>query len=334
MTFKKIVIGLASSLAITLCAAAAYAAEGAAPATAPLYSEKGDQTCLKCHDDNPNVMAVLKTPHGVKGDPRTPAANHGCESCHGASPEHIATKGANKALPAVRFSGKNISPVGERNAVCLTCHENNARINWRGSQHASNDVACSTCHTVHAKKDPILVRATQPDKCFTCHSQQRADSFQRSHHPVREGKVVCSDCHNTHGSPGPKLVKEITINDTCYNCHAEKRGPMLWEHEPVRENCDNCHNPHGSAQAAMLTERMPYLCSSCHSAATHSIDGRPGVFLGTSAPRISSGAFFGGAGSLPGNGANTSNTLNNRSCLNCHSAVHGSNSPSGEAFLR
>ncbi len=221
-----------------------------------------------------------------------------------------------------------------RNEVCLTCHENNSRMNWQGSQHAVNDVACNTCHTVHAKKDPVMAKASQPDTCFTCHSEQRAQSFQYSHHPVREGKVSCSDCHNVHGSPGPKLVKEFTINETCYNCHAEKRGPYLWEHEPVRENCDNCHNPHGTPQAAMLTERMPYLCSSCHSAATHSTNG---VFSGTTAPRISSGGFFGGAGSLPGGSANNAllnNELQTRSCLNCHSAVHGSNSPSGEAFLR
>ncbi|MDR3437113.1 DmsE family decaheme c-type cytochrome [Telmatospirillum sp.] len=324
MIFKKIVIGLASGLAITLCAATARAAEGPAPAAAPIFAEKGEQTCLKCHDDAP-ITAVLKTPHGVKGDVRTPAANHGCESCHGASPEHVASrpaKGEKKVLPAIRFSGPNASPVAERNAVCLTCHENNSRINWQGSQHASNDVACSTCHTVHATKDPVLVKASQPEKCFTCHAQQRAESFQRSHHPVREGKVSCADCHNVHGSNGPKLVKEITINDTCYNCHAEKRGPMLWEHEPVRENCDNCHTPHGSPQAAMLTERMPYLCSSCHSA---------------SGPRNSSGAWFGGHQALPGGSKNNylvNSELQTRSCLNCHSAIHGSNSPSGEAFLR
>lgn len=314
MIFKKIAIGLAAGLAITLAATVAQAADSPAP-TAPLYAEKGDQTCLKCHDDE-KVSVILKTPHGVKSDARTPAANHGCESCHGASPEHIATKGKDKAPTAIRFSGPNASPVAERNAVCLTCHENGNRMNWQGSQHASNDVACSSCHTVHAKKDPILVKATQPDKCFSCHNQQRAESFQRSHHPVREGKVSCGDCHNVHGSPGPKLVKEFTINETCYNCHAEKRGPMLFEHEPVRENCDNCHTPHGSSQPAMLTQRQPYLCLGCHSGSS----GSTGTLLGHS--------------SLPGGSNTTSNYLQTRACMNCHSQVHGSNSTAGEGFFR
>ena len=36
------------------------------------------------------------------------------------------------------------------------------------------------------------------------------------------------------------------LNDTCYDCHAEFRGPYLWEHAPVPEDCSNCHDPHGS----------------------------------------------------------------------------------------
>ncbi len=92
MIFKKLVIGLAAGLAITFCAAAVQAAES--PAATPIYAEKGEQTCLKCHDGNEKVMAIMSTPHAVKGDSRTPAANHACESCHGASPEHIASRPA------------------------------------------------------------------------------------------------------------------------------------------------------------------------------------------------------------------------------------------------
>ena len=33
------------------------------------------------------------------------------------------------------------------------------------------------------------------------------------------------------------MLKEASVNDNCYKCHAEKRGPFLWEHPPVRENC-------------------------------------------------------------------------------------------------
>jgi predicted CXXCH cytochrome family protein len=48
---------------------------------------------------------------------------------------------------------------------------------------------------------------------------------QSSHMPIREGKMTCSSCHNPHGSYGDALLKTATVNDTCYKCHAEKRGP-------------------------------------------------------------------------------------------------------------
>ncbi len=140
-------------------------------------------------------------------------------------------------------------------------------MNWQGSEMQKAGVACADCHTSHAAKDPVLVKATQPEKCFTCHAQQRAESFEYSHHPIREGKVVCSDCHNPHGSPAADhLLKEFTVNEVCYNCHADKRGPLLWEHQPVRDNCLNCHTPHGSNEARLMKERMNFLCASCHSA--------------------------------------------------------------------
>ena len=32
-------------------------------------------------------------------------------------------------------------------------------------------------------------------------------------------------------------LKKDTVNDTCYTCHADQRGPFLWEHQPVSEDC-------------------------------------------------------------------------------------------------
>jgi DmsE family decaheme c-type cytochrome len=136
-----------------------------------------------------------------------------------------------------------------------------------------------------------------------------------------------------HGSPGPKLVKEFTVNETCYNCHAEKRGPLLWEHQPVREDCMTCHTPHGSSNDRLLTERMPYLCTGCHS-------DDPNVVppVGNVSNRVSSIGWFGGAGAIPGHASLTGQAgtpyMQYRSCLNCHPQVHGSNSPNGAYFIR
>ena len=286
---------------------------------AALYSEGGSATCLGCHNASP-VNNIIHTAHWVKGDSRTPAAKLECESCHGPSRAHV--EGFEKgelAPPAVVFKGPNISPAAVRNGACLSCHQDATRMNWQGSPHQRNDLACASCHTIHAAKDLVRERSTQAATCFRCHTQQRAESFLYSHHPIREGIVGCSDCHNPHGSAGPKQLKEFSVNETCYSCHADKRGPMLWEHQPVRDNCLNCHTPHGSTEARLMKERMNFMCSSCHSAV--------GNF---------SGGAFGGAHSVPGNLTVpfVSQLANQRMCLNCHSQVHGSNSPNGAFFFR
>ncbi len=304
---QTLLLGMA--LALGVLPAAAQAPQPAA--SQPGFAPNGERTCLTCHGSDPKVTAILKSPMAVKGDPRTPFANGGCEACHGPSADHAAMRAKS---PAIVFKGPNTSPVAVRNQQCLTCHQAGLRMNWQGSQHATNDIACNDCHTVHVAKDPVLVKATQPAKCFTCHAEQRADSFKFSHHPIREGLVVCADCHNPHGSPGPKLLKEFTVNETCYNCHAEKRGPLLWEHEPVRENCLNCHTPHGSTQAALLIERPPYLCQECHANSGHQSTPLSGSTLqGQIAANI---------------------RLMARGCVNCHSQIHGSNSPNGTFFTR
>jgi DmsE family decaheme c-type cytochrome len=256
----------------------------------------------------------------MKGDPHAPFARDGCETCHGPSHQHL----ANPAVPPTAvFGGPRASSVAVRKAACLACHESSRRLNWVGSKHDREGVACTDCHTAHAAKDPVLARVTEPNICFTCHARVRAETFEYSHHPIREGLVSCSDCHNPHGSlSDTKMLKEFTINETCYNCHADKRGPLLWEHQPVRENCMNCHKPHGSNQARLQIEQTNFLCSSCHSAsgANHS------------------GGAFGGRSSIPfrGPGSTFTNSAlaNQRACLNCHSQVHGSNSPAGAFFFR
>jgi len=188
-------------------------------------------------------------------------------------------------------------------------------MNWHGSKHQRSDIACSNCHTVHANKDPILVKTSQPTKCFSCHPEQRAQANRTSHHPILEGKVVCADCHNPHGSvQEDKMLVRARVNDTCYKCHADKRGPFLGEHAPVREDCTLCHNPHGSTQARLLKERPPYLCQQCHDTSHHSGSPYGGeTYIGGRAPQVQASG---------------------KGCLNCHSQVHGSNSPSGAFNLR
>ena len=75
--------------------------------------------------------------------------------------------------------------------------------------------------------------------------------------PVREGKMSCSTCHNPHGSISNVKALRVgsSVHEACTTCHTEMRGPVLWEHAPVRENCATCHDPHGSSNDRMLNVR-------------------------------------------------------------------------------
>ena len=145
---------------------------------------------MRCHDKG-SVLDILKTPHAMKGDARTPMAQYACESCHGASPDHMnkpPAPGARRTPPAVVFNGDRKSPPAVINKVCLTCHENGLRMNWQGSQHQSNDLACTDCHQLHTTQGPMVTREKQPFTCFKCHAEQRALTLQYSHHPMPRGQ--------------------------------------------------------------------------------------------------------------------------------------------------
>jgi DmsE family decaheme c-type cytochrome len=152
-----------------------------------------------------------------------------------------------------------------------------------------------------------------------CHPQQRAEFRKRSHMPVLEGKMTCSDCHNPHGTTTRPLLKGDSVNDVCYSCHQERRGPFIWEHAPVRESCLNCHVPHGSNHEKLFVAARPYLCQQCHNPS----GGHPGQFF--RAGQTAEGATVGGAQSA---------RIIEGSCQNCHSQIHGSNHPAGARFLR
>lgn len=295
------------------------------------YAPNDPKTCLSCHDSHP-VSFIFQTPMGRSGDARTPfgAGHHGCESCHGPSGAHAKQKKVNGKLilPAVLFKkpkidvGVGASPVSVQNKRCESCHTKTAALmHWIGSTHQRFKVGCTSCHAVHAASDPVLAKTTQPQVCFKCHTQIRQRFHEFSHMPVLEGQMTCSSCHAPMGSVGPHLLKAATVNETCYACHADKRGPFLFEHQPVRESCLNCHVPHGSNQPFLLKEPENFLCSTCHSTAHNQ-----------------SGGAFGGGGSVPHSPIGTPKVLpelvNQEHCTACHSQIHGSNSPSGAFFFR
>jgi DmsE family decaheme c-type cytochrome len=271
----------------------------------------GDDTCTACHDTEGKTLPASL--HGKAANPRAPAAktNQACETCHGPGREHAESGDKTKirVFPAM-------APA-EASAVCLTCHNRGNHAGWEGSGHESRNLSCSTCHSVHSPKsaERQLVQPSETQVCATCHRLQVTKTERAvAHMPVREGKMSCSSCHNPHGSISnvKNLKTGSSVAESCTSCHTEMRGPMLFEHAPVRENCATCHDPHGSSNDRMLNVRMPMLCQRCHIASRH-----PATLYDKD--QITT---------------NKSNRMFGRSCVNCHSAVHGSNHPSGQFFMR
>ena len=285
----------------------------------------GDAACTKCHDqaETKPVLSIYKTPHGVKADGRTP----GCQSCHGASVAHIKNEKDTDPRPATDIPfGAKAGNVAQQVQTCLTCHKNGQRGHWDGSQHQTANVSCASCHTSHAHKDKVLAKASQQEVCFACHKTERAQAHRVSTHPLMAGKMSCSDCHNPHGSTGPTLMRKGSVNETCATCHADKRGPFLWQHEPVTEACTNCHTPHGSNISPLLKARTPFLCQSCHTG-DHSAQVN-------SAANLANGGITTAKGNLPLASAAPRAQLNGRNCQACHFQTHGSNHPGGSKLLR
>lgn len=280
----------------------------------PQYAEGGDRACLVCHsgDTDPRITAIDDTPHGHPGHPGSPAAGMGCQACHGPSADHM-SRDAEGRRPPPPVSFRPDEPAADKDRACLACHDDHTRMDWHGSGHEFAEVSCVGCHTAHESEDPSMVRDQRDRVCMDCHSGVRAEFHRPASHPVLEGAMSCMDCHDPHGSPVAGDLAAGSVNESCYTCHAEFRGPFVWEHDPVRESCLNCHSAHGSAHRGMLERRGPQMCQECHSAAFH--------------PSTQPG----GEG-VPPTGASTS--MLQRNCMNCHTDVHGSNHPSGAGQTR
>ena len=282
--------------------------------------------CVNCHEQQNST--ILLTAHGAAND----ANGSMCQACHGDATAHLQDPTKNKPANVI---GSKTATGAEKSAVCLSCHGGSRHLeNWSVAKHRKVDVTCVNCHNLHGTQSasnnkqikgaqfaaaPYTTTARQLTykRCIECHTDVRGEILKPSHHPIIEGKVGCQDCHEPHGSMQKASLRNDSLNDLCYSCHADKRGPWIHEHPPVEENCAICHTPHGSTHRALLAQKAPVLCGDCHANGhTHGIyDGR-----GTLPNTLPSNIRFEASG-----------------CVECHRQIHGSNAPSsafGQYFMR
>lgn len=296
----------------------------------------GDKACAECHSDKTAQFAL--GPHGRLKDFELRGAGGRCESCHGAGSRHVEAGGDAKLINTYRAADAMAS-----SRSCLACHSDNTAMEWKGSEHQMAGVSCSNCHTIHqarrittplarplAGANPLPIakaaapppraslKKAEPELCYDCHREKRAQMNYSSHHPVREGRMTCSSCHNTHGGPSGHLLRNAESERAfCVNCHPSKQGPFVFEHAAVEEGCNVCHQPHGTVADNLLKQNEPFLCLQCHEAHFHI--GREGV---TSAVNLPIGGSANPSGLAGWRKAFTTK------CTQCHSQVHGSDLPS------
>ena len=288
------------------------------PAKATPATYIGNEVCKACHAPAFEKFSQTQMGKIFLYNARNEAEKRACESCHGPGSNHVSAGGGKGVGGLITFRKDSGESAEVKNEMCLGCHQRGIQTYWKASPHASRGIACVNCHTLMEKttaksqlakvgdKTAFFENRAETEVCGQCHLQRKAQLMRSSHMPVREGKLTCTSCHNPHGTPNPAQLKQTSVNENCYTCHTERRGPFLYEHPPAFDSCTNCHEPHGTVNDRLLKVTDPRVCTQCHMITGHPVT-----------PRGKNSVFF-----------------FNRSCTNCHSQIHGSNHPSGRFFTR
>ena len=281
----------------------------------PRYAGNGE--CKQCHEEI--WGRFLKNPHFKSyASGKEPPERTACEGCHGPAKAHVeAGKAADRDTIVHAFT---IMKPREIIAACLKCHASDFnRANIRRSEHTTHDVACTNCHSNHhpVTARNLLARA-EPEACYQCHADVRAQFDLPSKHRVNEGLMVCSDCHNPHGGFTPTFGMGQTSkmlnfshgsDQPCLKCHVDKRGPFIFEHQTGNvDGCISCHRPHGSTSVKLLARATVALtCLECHT--------------GTGNFGVKSGRGV----TVPDAATHSMLDPHYQLCTSCHVRIHGSN---------
>ena len=235
--------------------------------------------CLTCHADK-NAASLTGTIHAP--------ARRDCVKCH----DPHSSDNKNQLLKAT--SG------GEKENLCLGCHQTGVNVPEKGSRHAALDMGCDTCHTTHktgeigkTEFDFHLAKAT-PALCLDCHDVKGAD-LQKAHRNQPFEKADCVSCHDPHQSAVPKLMAKFShppfADKQCEVCHAPaKDGKVVLtqtdaralcvtchddkaklietakvQHPGAAGDCTDCHSPHASRQPGLPKTNAVEICLGCHS---------------------------------------------------------------------
>jgi nitrate/TMAO reductase-like tetraheme cytochrome c subunit len=209
------------------------------------YSSEDYNACLDCHE-NSGVLGIEETKHFDFEDPKTPAAQKQCQSCHGPSAKHMQFP---MQVENVHFGKGSTASPDVQNHMCLECHANGERANWKVSPHGYEKVLCSTCHSIHQPDRIVPTQASTSAKCTeACHDDllvgTKPSDFTHPVplHPTSDDDFTCATCHNPHGSLESKR---------CLDCHEQTKADLAEQSPKARRfhttaaqrgiECIRCH---------------------------------------------------------------------------------------------
>lgn len=200
-------------------------------------------------------MGIVDTAHAKIEDPRTPAAQKACESCHGPSKVHTEFP---MQVENLRFSKDSKIAPQVQNQVCLDCHTEDDTASWHASKHGFENLVCSTCHGIH---DPSLivpdtVKVSSSCSVDGCHADlmdgARAATFT---HAIgvdigEMGQMTCTGCHSPHGP---------LSSSRCLDCHAQSPETLSRQSQKAQRYHE-------------VAARQDTDCIRCHKALSHPIE--------------------------------------------------------------
>lgn len=154
---------------------------------------KNEEYCLSCHTTGYDANSGNYTQKDV-----------GCQACHKPGPN---------GHPAGPMS------VSDSAEFCGTCHTTTYH-EWQKSGHGKANVACNSCHDMHAT---TLRFTSAADLCSTCHKETSSQAGM----PM-SAAGECTDCHmytlpdtNRVEGKAPTGHSFVMDADACQRCHKD-----------------------------------------------------------------------------------------------------------------
>jgi len=182
-----------------------------------------DGVCTDCHQVHTEANLLTSTTKEVGA----------CLDCHsdtaGAAP-HVAWAGSMhendqvscRSCHTVHVAGSLLENLDGQTENCAACHAGPdlgvAAIAWTDSVHANGDLACASCHTVHAEFNVLKDRQIQAETCYGCHEDRRDEHPRFADKAIVFDSLNCTTCHDVH-----QLVPRQHAGGTSFHTTMEQR---------------------------------------------------------------------------------------------------------------